>query len=206
MLIRHERFVGFRCPECSSVNIKQISVFDFSGNKKITLGCSCKASYIGITDKGNRYLVAAPCVACYERHFFTVKKNALWSKKVLCFHCPVTMLGIFCIGEYDEVVKQMGEFDTQTAELLESYHIDPMEGSGDEYVDEDIMFDAVEYIYSLVYSGKVSCSCANNELMFQLKPDRISISCRACGRSKEIMADSEDALTALYSMEEIKLI
>ena len=57
-------------------------------------------------------------------------------------------LGIFCIGEYDEVVKQMGEFDTQTAELLESYHIDPMEGSGDEYVDEDIMFDAVEYIYS----------------------------------------------------------
>lgn len=81
MLIRHERFVGFRCPECSSVNIKQISVFDFSGNKKITLGCSCKASYIGITDKGNRYLVAAPCVACYERHFFTVKKTLYGVRK-----------------------------------------------------------------------------------------------------------------------------
>ena len=29
MLIRHERYVGFRCPECGRTNIKKLSIFDF---------------------------------------------------------------------------------------------------------------------------------------------------------------------------------
>lgn len=204
MLIRHERYVGFRCPECGRTNIKKLSIFDFSGNKSVTLGCHCNASYVSISEGRSHYRISAPCPACLELHSFSVKKAAFWGKKILSFHCPLTMLGAFCIGEYDEVVRMLHVFAQKMTAFFESYHME----SGEKeikYVNEDVMFESVEYVYTLALSGKIHCICGENDMHFDLAPDRIIISCQRCGRQAIIPADSEESLFILYSLENILL-
>ena len=205
MLIRHERYVGFRCPECDRINIKKISIFDFSGNKSVTLGCHCNTSYVSVTEGRGQYKVSAPCPACLELHAFTVKKAAFWDKKILSFHCPLTMLGAFCIGEYEEVVKMLSVFSQKMADFFAAYHLVPAGEKETNYVDEEIMLESVEYVYSLAFSGKILCRCGENDMRFHLVSDRIIISCQKCGRRATILADSEQSLYTLYSMENILL-
>ena len=205
MIIRFERFVAFRCPECGSVNIKSINIFDFSGNRKITLGCSCNTSYIEITQNDNRYLVSAPCMSCFERHYYSISRRDLWYKEIISLYCPVVSLGTVCIGEYYPVIAQLQVFDEQTIDFLETYQIDAVKEDGDEYKNEEVMFLAIEHLHRLIFAGKVFCVCGKKELGFRILSDRIHILCKACGRSKEIMADSDDALLRLYNAGKIQI-
>lgn len=205
MLIRHEKYVGFRCLECSNVTIKQISIFDFSGNKKVLLTCICAASYIEITDKDDKYMVSVPCSGCGERHCFYVKKASLWNKDILAFHCPVTALGLVCIGDYEQVVEQLDEFDSRTIQFLEAYHLMTNANGQNNYANENIMFDVIEYLYSLIFSGKVRCECGKGKLDLQLESDRVILKCHQCGRQATIMTDSEEAFEYLCGVDEIFL-
>ena len=114
------------------------------------------------------------------------------------------MLGAFCIGEYDEVVRMLHVFAQKMTAFFESYHMELGEKEI-KYVNEDVMFESVEYVYTLALSGKIHCICGENDMHFDLAPDRIIISCQRCGRQAIIPADSEESLFILYSLENILL-
>lgn len=205
MIIRFERFVAFRCPECGSISIKNINIFDFSGNKKLTLGCSCNSSYVEIIRNDNNYLVSAPCMSCFERHYYSIRRRDLWYKEIISLYCPVVSLGTVCIGEYDSVIAQLQAFDKQTINFLEAYQINAVKENEEEFVNEEVMFQVIEHIYRLIFAGKVFCVCGKNKFGFRILSDRVHILCEACGRLGEVMADSQDALLHLYNSDKIEI-
>lgn len=90
MLIRHERYVGFRCPECGRTNIKKLSIFDFSGNKSVTLGCHCNASYVRRAGAITGFPLHAPPVSnCIlfrsKRQPFGAKKYSVSIARLPCW-------------------------------------------------------------------------------------------------------------------------
>lgn len=146
---------AFRCPECGSTTIGQLSVFDLAERVTHIQCAECKDSELVITRTNDSKLrISVPCFACPSPHYYTVSPSVIFSNPIFTLRCSYTGFDIFFIGdkenvftaldESDELLRTLfePEFDEAEKELDEDWEdIDDIDGEDfddDEDYDDDL--------------------------------------------------------------------
>lgn len=192
--------IAYVCPYCSSITVKDLTVFNLSSDEQNSYFCAgetaCGAICITITPKKNTYEIIVSCPICEDTHIFNIKKERFWQKdKPIVLKCPETGLGILFIGNHDSVYELIFEQENSILQETQSY------GSND---DMTLLFSIVEEINNLAKKELISCSCESRKISIGIDSDVIVLSCRDCGNSKEIPV-TESELTALLKASAIVL-
>ncbi len=210
MVIEHEKYISFRCPECGLGNCKPISIFSLAGSLPYEIQCAhCGNTCVTVLRKADKLMFSVLCVACMEWHSFTVHQKFFWGQKLTSFRCPVTGFGVLCVGEESAVREAQGNFDDEMLDILgeleAEIHAAP---EGEDYPgpdNEEVMFAIVDKLYLLSKHEKVICPCGSQDILFDILNDRVHIFCETCGRDKEIIALTDTDLEQMLQTEEIVL-
>ncbi len=208
MVIQHEKYITFRCPECGLSTMKPLSIFAFSGKNEVEVTCMhCHAPCVRITRKADKLLFAVLCVACMEWHSFPVHQKFFWGQLLTSYRCPVTGFGVLCIGEEEKVNETQAGFDEEMlhilGELESEFAAEDADLPGPD--NEAVMFAIVDKIYMLSRSERVLCPCGSKDILFDILNDRVHIFCETCGRDAEIMALTDEDLKKMQQATEIVL-
>ncbi len=189
------RSILYMCPNCTSVTLSKITVFDITKKTPKIIYCSdkdCKKSVITIKLSNDKYKITADCTMCDESHTFTLSSKTIWNKDFLILRCPKSGLGIVFIGKDPERLKQ--EYKAQN-EIIAGLI------SGEEFSDPDefdLLFDIIERINELVQNKAIKCSCGKSDISINITFNNVTLTCRNCnaGESFEICEEFLDFLLA----------
>jgi len=209
MVIHHEKYITFRCPECGLGNCKTVSIFELSGKAEVEVKCAhCGSTCVRIARKADKLLFSILCVACMEWHSFTANQKFFWGQKLTSYRCPVTGFGVLCVGDKESVEAAQSEFDDEMMDILGELESEIAGGQEEDYPGPDnerVMFAVVDKIYLLSKTERVTCPCGSHEILFDILNDRVHIFCETCGRDAEIMALTEEDLKKVLETDEILL-
>lgn len=183
MIKEFKKALGYICPYCSSIAVKEYNLFDFSGKDGTKLACpsgACGEHCVTVTPKKDKYNIVIACPLCDESHTFNIQKITFWQSKFFVFRCPETGFGILFIGDKDEVRDEIERQEKMLIEMNDEYSV------SDEL---SIIFDEVERINEIAKDGNVSCSCGSHAIAIEIDNSNITLCCRECGNSKEILAN-----------------
>ena len=154
--------IAFRCPECGSTTIGQLSVFDLA--EKVThIHCAeCRSSELVITRTNDSKLrLSVPCFACPSPHYYTVSPSVFFSNSIFTLKCSYTGFDIFFIGDKENVFKALDESDELLRTLFEPEFDEAERELDDDWEDwgEDEDFDDDEEFDDDEHDG---CDCGHN--------------------------------------------
>ncbi len=197
MIKEFKKSIAYICPYCSSIAIRDINLFDFSGNTPtaFTCGGDCFEQCITVTPKKDKYTISVNCPMCDDPHVFNIKKITFWQNKLLILHCPDTGIGILFIGDRDTVKAEIEQQEEMFIKMNEEYAVSE---------ELNMIFDTVERINELAKSGGVSCSCGSSAISIEIDSEKITLRCRDCARVKDIPAP-EESLNLLLNASTIVL-
>ena len=197
MIKEFKKSIAYICPYCSSITIRDINLFDFSGNSDAVFSCKreCSEPCITVTPKKDKYTISVNCPMCDDPHVFNIKKINFWKNKFFVLHCPETGIGILFIGERDKVKEEIERQEEMFIKMNDEFSI------SDEL---NLIFDTVERINELAKSGSVSCICGSSSISIEIDNEKITLRCRDCGKLKDFPSD-EDTLNQLLNTSAIVL-
>lgn len=184
MIKEFKKSLGYICPVCSTISVREKNLFDFSGSAPVSLCCpgECGEECITILPKKDMYTATVNCPMCDEPHIFNIRKTTFWQSKFFVLSCPETGIGVLFIGDRETVKKELYEQEEMFVKMNEEYAI------SDEL---SIIFDTVERINEIAKDGNVSCSCGSRSVSIEIDNEKITLCCRDCGRKKDIPANAE---------------
>lgn len=195
MLVDLKRIVAYICPFCSNISTKSISIFNFSGTKKVSLICpthGCHETCVTITPKNAKYKLDIECPLCGGTHSYTVKKEAFWQKPFISYKCPSAGIDTFFIGERQTVEQALEEYSDIYSDVFEDF---------DDVIQNeslDLIYMMVEHLHTLQDKHLISCICGSENIEMNVENNSIVISCSRCGRSKKIEV-TEDSLMRILN-------
>lgn len=199
MIKEFKKSIGYICPICSSIAVRDVNLFDFSGSGGTEFICSddsrCGEICVKITPKKDKYSISVNCPLCGEMHHFNIQKISFWHNEFFILHCPESGVGIFFAGQHDKVRSEIERQEQLLIEMNDEYSVN------DELC---IIFDSVERINELAKDGNVSCVCGSRAIAIEIDNDKITLSCRECGKSMNIPA-TRDGLNRLLNTSAIVL-
>lgn len=186
MIKEFKKAIGYICPFCSTITLKQVNLFCFSGNNSSEFACSnsaCSQVAVTVLPKKDKYSITVDCPICGEPHHFNIRKVTFWESEFFVLHCPETGFGILFIGS-DERIR--AEINRQE-QLLSKFDDDDVT-IGSELSN---IFETVEHINEICKTGGIYCSCGSRNIGIEIDNDKITLTCRDCGREKHILTDSQ---------------
>lgn len=203
MLIDLKRIAASVCPECSNASIGYMSIFSFSGGRRLKITCpihGCGAECVDIAQKGKKIKINIKCPYCGGVHSHSVDYDKFWKKDLLSFPCPEVGIGTFFIGERAKVEEALNLTLNQYSSLYEDTMLgldDLMNNLDNLYDDEDeneddILYDILDEIYDLRSEGSICCICGSEAVSINVVGTKILLSCPKCRRSKVIEANPEN--------------
>lgn len=198
MLVDYKTSLAYICPYCSSVNLRIIDPFDFSGRSVLEVKCAgdaCGETVVRITDAKDKYKLAVECPLCEETHRAEIKKNTFWSQNLFQLTCSESGMPVMCIGEKDEASGVIRDL----AHKLIAF--DEMMGASD---DIRLFMEIAERVNLLAKTGKVSCVCGCKDIVMELFSKAVVLTCRDCAREKHI-PPTQESLTELLNASAIVL-
>ena len=192
--------IAYVCPYCSSITVKDLTVFNLSSDDRNSYFCTeetaCGAICITIRPKKSTYEIIVSCPICEDTHVYNIKKVRFWQKdKPIVLKCPETGLGVLFIGNHDAVRKLI--YEQENSILQET-------ASSDMGDDMTLLFSIVEEINNLAKKDLISCSCESHMISIGIDSESIVLSCRNCGNVTEIPV-TETELTKLLKASAIVL-
>lgn len=184
------------CPFCSSTTVEYIDVFSFSGNCGITLNCSdvyCKEKCVIISQKSEKYIIIVDCPVCGETHSYPISKSAFWSRELLEFECPNSLISVFFCGEDIPVKEAVVRNEKDIAEFSES-----LEDFSDEI---KIVFETLDILHELLSKESLVCPCGCNSILLEMSNDGIILLCEAC-ETKHKITPSHELLNKLRNTKD----
>lgn len=182
--------IAYRCPECGTTVISVVGALALSGDV-IKLKCSCGCSELLLENTNeDKIRLTVPCVFCPSPHRYLVSRRLLTTRELFTFPCAYSGIDILFIGTKGAVLKAVEESDRELEELIDETEMSGIhdenekEGCGDEHVRDMILFTLAD----LSEEGKIVCGCpeGTGDFLVEQTPDSVLISCKACGRKKEI--------------------
>ncbi len=197
MIKEFKKSIAYICPYCSSISIRDINLFDFSGSDTTPFSCAknCDEDCITITPKKDKYTISINCPMCDDPHVFNIKKITFWKNNFFVLTCPDTGIGILFIGEYAKVKAEIERQEEMFVKMNEEFSISE---------ELNVIFNAVERINDLAKKGDISCSCGKSEISIEIDNENITLCCRNCGKSKDFPSN-EDTLDMLLNTSAIVL-
>ena len=189
--------VAYRCPHCGGGVISAVNPFLLKGSM-LRLKCDCGESFLEIqpTTDG-KFRLSVPCMLCPTPHHFTVSENLFYNKDLFSLPCPYTDLNVCVMGEVNHVKAELSRTELELMDLMEengiesfaALHKEAEEAVSDPQVREIVLF----VIRDLDEEGKIFCKCApdeEHEYDAEILPDGVRVSCKKCGASHTVRADS----------------
>lgn len=186
MIKEFNNSLGYYCPNCSSIVMKSVNLFDLSGKNSLELDCPneiCGEHCIRISQKKDKYAISVNCPMCDDTHIFNIHKSTFWQNGLFRLNCPETEIGIIFIGDPDKVRKEMDE--------QENTVLAP-DGGLDAYPEFGSIFVIFDRIITLANNNKISCSCGHRDISIEAAADNVTLRCPACGNNRIFRATPED--------------
>lgn len=183
MIKEFKKSIGYICPHCSTITVRDINLFDFSGNTACELPCAsplCSHSPVTISAKKDKYAVSVHCPICDETHLYNIRKITFWQKDFFVLHCAESGFGVLFIGDDQKIRAEIKEQERLINELEEDFAVSE---------ELSVIFEAVEHINALARSDSIFCSCGSRNIAIEIYNDRITLFCRDCNVKKEIKTD-----------------
>ena len=200
MIENVNRFIAYICPECSGISDGFINVFDFSGNKPLSLICTdknCKHEAGIITLKGDKMKLTLKCPVCTETHSYTISKSVFWSESLITFNCLNSGIAIFFAGGKKNVLEAVEEsermFDEDDTDI--------------ELLTDEIkaIFQTLDILHSVLEEKRMICRCGSRNLYPSVTNDRLFVECEDCQRKYPINPTQELMRLLSSSSDDFKL-
>ena len=191
--------VAYRCPHCGAGVMSAVSPFTLRGNM-VRLKCTCGNSVMEIEPAGEgKVRLTVPCIICPKPHHYTVSEKILFGEDLFVLPCAYSDINIAAMGELNHVKAELARTELELLDLMEEHGIgdfaalhEQAEASvSDPQVLEVLMF----VIRDLDEEGKIYCHCERGEgepgdFEVEVTPEGVCVTCKACGASKTLPADS----------------
>lgn len=200
MLVATKTTLALRCAQCGRLDVHDLSLFSFSGNRSVQFRCTCGAVKLTIAQKGSQFWLQFPCFLCEGTHFIYFSRAAFWAPEVKPIACLETGLDVGFFGQEQEGVREKlaglePEPDRAAAELAE-------EAGFDEYFENPaVMYEMLGRLHELAEGGRLRCACGNSQVQVDVLPNRLELTCPTCGRWRQLAAESKSDLARLAEFE-----
>lgn len=200
MLINTSVTVAYMCSSCGRFEFFDVSCFELVSRKNYFAACQCSNSSIQICREGSKaYKVKIDCIGCGNIHTFTLGRKDLLSKDISVFICPLTGIQQCFIGDGDLVRSKIDSLEKELDELIDRL------GYDNYFKNTRVMYDSLNHIHDIAEQGKLVCKCGNKDIELGLLSEKISMRCRKCNASADVMAASNEDLRGLLSTRQIVL-
>ncbi|MBE7021451.1 MAG: hypothetical protein E7411_08485 [Ruminococcaceae bacterium] len=178
--------VAYLCNSCQDYEIKDITLFDFSGVRQKEYTCECKGSTLKITKNANKtFKVDFFCPVCRSEHSYTIPFSQFFSEEVFSFSCPHYEAEVLFVGKKDLLEKRVHEYVDETIGQSQDFEY-PMDADSLEgivklsklvYSDPDkIRFCGCKGSYSVAYNEKaIYIICDECNLSLPIAVDKVNI-------------------------------
>lgn len=192
--------VAYRCPHCGTGVMSAVNPFLLSGSM-VRLKCECGGSVMEIqpaTDGKIRLTV--PCLFCPKPHRFTVSERIFYGQELFVLPCPYTDVNVGVMGEINHVKAELSRAELELLDMMEksgvasfkALHDEASDAISDPQVLEIVLF----VIKDLDEEGRIHCHCADgvpHEYDAEILPEGVRVTCKACGATATVAADSMTA-------------
>lgn len=180
---------------CIESTIKELNIFNFSGNKVVSLDCSdddCRENCANISNHNNKYKFEIICPVCGENHTFNINKNTFWSRPLISLKCPVSGINILFLGNKNDVTKSIEK---------QCHIFDDMRMQNSEI---NLVLEIIECINSFAEERRMYCECGCHEIRATVTQNEIILTCPQCSRKRSFEI-SIDTLSMLLNLNSIVL-
>lgn len=209
MILNEKRTtVAYRCPHCGGGVLSAVGLFNLSADL-IKLKCTCGKSEMEIHyNRDNTVRLRVPCMICSSPHNFTISTGVFFSDELFVLPCPYSDINICFTGEMNLVKAELARTELELMDLLEENGITDFsalhgdeETLGDPQVRDIVLF----VINDMDEEGKIYCRCHKEDAPkatedpakplesryeAEITKDGILVTCKECGASRLIPADS----------------
>lgn len=203
--------VAYRCPYCGAGIMSAVGLFSLSADM-VKLKCDCGHSEMTIVySKDGKVRLTVPCIFCPNPHSFTLNSSLFFDKDIFLLSCPYSDVNIGFIGETNHVKAELARTELELLDMLEENGIkdfSALHEDDEKMLSDPQIFDIVMFvIHDLEAEGKISCHCPDGEGEYEAEilDDAIRVSCKKCGASRDIPADSRLGAHAFLNADSLKL-
>ena len=185
MIINFDRTVAYRCPSCGEITFGTFSMFELSGEKGVSVQCSCGQSNLVIAPENkNNFIVAVGCLVCDETHKFSLPFQSLAKKDCTEFSCPNVVVGLVFIGRSEAVQNAVVRNEHYIEEVIAACGLEHTGKNG------VTMLKALDKIQELSDEESLYCECGSNMIDVEVREDDLVLECCLCGASVTLSADT----------------
>lgn len=198
MIKEFKKSIGYICPCCSAITVRDINLFDFSGSTAAEFLCTnsmCVHTNVRVSQKKDKYAISVHCPICDDTHIYNIRKITMWHNDFFVLRCPESGFGVLFIGSDKRIRDEIADQESVINELEEDFTVSE---------ELSIIFEAVEHINELAKGDKISCSCGSRNIAIEIDNDFITLYCRDCMSERKIRTDAS-SLEELLKMSTIVL-
>lgn len=205
--------VAYRCPSCGSGVMSVVDAFRLSADM-IKLKCDCgKSEMTLVRTNDGKVRFTVPCMLCPNPHNFTVSTSLFFGKDLFVLPCPYSDINIAMMGETNHVKAELSRTELELLDLLEKSGMDSFEAlHGESFLTDPQVLDIITYVIrELDEEKKITCHClpsANEEESIydaEILEDGVRVTCRRCGASKLIPANSLISANEFLNVDKLEL-
>ncbi|MGE5591129.1 MAG: hypothetical protein ACM3ZA_11010 [Bacillota bacterium] len=218
MLVTTDTSLALRCARCGRLDVHPLSLFAFSGNHSVRLTCSCGAHKLTVGQRGGQFYLQFPCFLCDQTHFLYFPRTAFWAPGLKQITCPETGLDLGFFGAerpmgqtLSDALGALGEGTSGEGSGVDGAHPSAAEARAqalveeagfDEYFDNpQVMYELLNGLHEMASQGTLHCACGNPDVQVEVLPDRVELTCPACGRWRPLVAESDQDLDELDNLK-----
>ncbi|MBX6377525.1 MAG: hypothetical protein IRY95_03170 [Clostridia bacterium] len=194
MLVDTRLIFVTRCPDCGRFLQESASLFEMvvSGDGRGRCGCGARV-YSLAWSPDRRAVVQVTCHLCGDVHRYPFRGPELWHGGLHELGCSV---GDFTVG----LVGREGTVERRAEELRLEWE-DGLADTGEDYfLNPDVMYEVLGFVYDLADEGRLVCACGNRRLEMDVLPDVVELHCPKCGRDQVIPATAYEDVRRLKEL------
>lgn len=219
--------VAYRCPSCGGGIMSAVGLFNLSADM-VKLKCTCGESELKIVyNRDGSVRLTVPCLICSQPHNFTVKSSLFFSDELFVLPCPYSDINVCFTGEMNRVKAELARTELELLDMLEENGItdfSALHGNEEDLGDPQIRDIVFFVIDDLDAEGKIYCRChpdpaldapadtdygewdeAESRYEAEITEEGIRVTCRVCGASRVIPADSMLSAHAFLNADSLHL-
>jgi hypothetical protein len=199
MLVDGNLTLTYKCPVCGNFEFFSVSLFSLVSKKNLTFKCKCDKSSVKIIEKYGLYNIMVPCILCERIHLHKYKLKDFINKKIIKIRCNYKNFDVCLIGHDKQVRKNIDMLEKKLDSIIDYFGFDNY------FENTRVMFDTLNKIHDIGEKNNIFCNCEKIDIVVDLLPDKINISCGKCQNHKIIYAVSNEDLKKTNKLDFIIL-
>ena len=189
--------LAYRCPSCGAGVLSVVDLFKLHADM-VKLKCDCGGSEMSaVQSKDGKVRLTVPCILCPNPHSCTVNTSIFFGKDLFVLPCPYSDINICMMGDMDHVKAELSRTELELLDLLEENGIESfnsLRSNGEDELTDPQILEIITYVIKeFDEEGNIECLCPEDtegDYEIEFCSDGVKVSCKKCGASKLISANS----------------